>query len=146
MFRNAVLKRPIELHSMLRHAEYQEQQEQLRWLRAHRQTQQAQQRLAELQAYTREYQACITQVGNAGELLNHRNFVDKLQRAVKHQGQVCQQARDQVAERRQSWHEQQKNLRALENMQKTRRQAFEMEQARLEQRALDDLSRKGAEV
>lgn len=134
------MRRPEELNSLLRRAEYQSDQARLQWSQAQQQRDQARARLAELQAFAQEYETRARSVTSAAALLNHRRFQDKLSLAIRQQAALCEQAQTSEQAYLTRWRGRQQELKALETMQQKREQLWQLDQARWQQRQLDELA------
>lgn len=135
-----------QLDSLLKHADWQEQQAKSQWLQARQTTQLAQAQLQELRRYLDEYQQQPLSGVCAVSSLQHReSFSKRLQLAITEQGKKCrllQHGEDELAV---VWQEAQAHSKALQDMQARRAAVARTESQRREQRQLDDLShRRGA--
>ncbi len=134
------MRRPDELNSMLRHAENTEKNAKRQWLKSKELVRSAERQLQELEDYLRQYAAGSVAAERVGELINRKQFVDRLELAIAQQGEVCEQARRAERAYMERWQKQQQNLKALERLKEQRVQAVAQNLARLEQRALDELA------
>ena len=138
------MKRPSDLGTLLELRQRQRDDALKALAEARRERQQGEQQLHQLHAYTREAEARWTERARAGVsptlLATHLHFMARLEHATHVQQQTLAQQAQRIARCEAQLLEAERALATLRQLQMRRVQQWQQHQARLEQKANDELA------
>lgn len=136
------MKKSVRLRPVRDIKQQQERQEARKLADLQKQLLQARKQLEDLQGYLKDYFASVNagrmQITQASQLGLYQAFIQRLQEAIKHQGQLIRQREMVVQAQTRKWLEASTRLKTMDDLIARARQQEELAEDKREQKILDD--------